>query len=431
MRPLIISLMLLLIPSLVFARQRRDTVYTRQGDKVILMYDLSSDGTESTITFNMPRIIPSEALRESCKGDNGRLKAVIFSRVGDYGRVKWRGLTPAAFTVPAGVTCSRAEDGYFILGESAPLSFNVGNFEKKVIKLPIYIAVYEKTRTYRIVAQSSKPIAVNIGKSTTGRRVSRNHSEESKDAGEIMVTTTVEGYEGANEETLRALGSVNMVQEMLDAETEYPFSESLRMEIYNLRAYKDRVKDAEVLEKINNVLLECSQKEHQLKEQAQNEARFAEAEAKSEQARQAQEEKERIKAQENEAKVQQEQQKKRTVWMIAGGVILAILGFVGNALFKHFQNIRNQRNIMEMQESIARQAQHEAGRRAQEIVRNKAHVAVNKGRNKVRNAMESRTSVGRGDSGSITKGYTKSDRSKRSGNGQASRGISDNNRKTI
>lgn len=73
--------------------------------------------------------------------------------------------------------------------------------------------------------------------------------------------------------------------------------------------------------------------------------------------------------------------------MIIGGVILAILGFIGNAVFKHFRDIRNQKSIMQMQESLARQAEHEAGRRSREIIRNKAHQVANKGRSKLRQSL--------------------------------------------
>ena len=74
--------------------------------------------------------------------------------------------------------------------------------------------------------------------------------------------------------------------------------------------------------------------------------------------------------------------------MTLGAIILAILGFVGNAVFKHFRDLRNQKNIMQMQESIARQAGQDATRRARELARNKAHQAVNRGKGKLRESVQ-------------------------------------------
>lgn len=66
--------------------------------------------------------------------------------------------------------------------------------------------------------------------------------------------------------------------------------------------------------------------------------------------------------------------------MIIGGVILAALCFIGNQVFQHFRNIRNQRSMMEMQQDIARRAENEAKRHAQNFARRKTNEVVNSAR---------------------------------------------------
>ena len=175
---------------------------------------------------------------------------------------------------------------------------------------------------------------------------------------------------------------------MIAAETELPFSQSLQMEIYNLRSLKERVNDTEVIERINEVLLDYSNKEHELKN-AQNDASLAaQAEEQAMAAQQKAEEEAKEKEAEEKARIQEEKQQKRTLWMIIGGVILGVLGFVGNAVFKHFRDVRNQKSIMQMQESIAKQAEHEAARRSIEIIRNRAHKLANSGKSKLRESIQ-------------------------------------------
>ena len=189
--------------------------------------------------------------------------------------------------------------------------------------------------------------------------------------------------EADNDDILSALASIELIKQLLARETEVPFSQTLQMEIFNLRSLKSKIKDPDVTGRINEVMLMCTDKEQELKAAGQS----AELAAKAEQQALLEQQKQEQAEAEQEAREQQEKQQKRTIWMIIGGAILAVLCFIGNGIFRHFREVRNQKNIMQMQESLARQAQHEAGRRVNEVVRNKAHQAANKGRDKVRKAV--------------------------------------------
>jgi len=382
-----ITALILLSIATASAREVKDTVWTRENDRIILSYSVLTDGDRLTVEFNdRPRIFPSSGrMTDACNGEYGRLKVVLFDRIGDFGKVKWKGLSPTAFTVPAGFDYKDTPAGFYILGETLlPLEFQMNGNARPEIKFPLYVALYEKKQTYRILSSIREPLKVaTVNKEKKGPAKSNVRTETER----IAVSSRVE-TEADNEDITGALSSIEMVKELLLRETEVPFSQALQLEIYNLRSLRNKIKEAEVVDKINEVLLDYSAKEQELKEQQARAAMAALAEEQALMAQQKQEAEAEQKAAEEKARVQEEKQQKRTLWMIIGGAILAVLGFIGNAVFKHFRDLRNQQSIMQMQESLARQAEHEAGRRTREIVRNRAHQMVNKGRGKVRETMQ-------------------------------------------
>lgn len=372
------------------AKELRDTVWTRQNDKIILTYNVSSDNSQMSIDFSRPRIIPSSSLKNACKGELDKLKVVVFDRIGDFGKTKWSGISPQAFMIPSGLSYDITSDGYYILGESQPIEFHKQNQGKVNVNLPMYIAVYDKKQQYRIVAASKTPMSISSTTTGANRSGQRDGNRSGVETERIAVTSSEE-LDSDNADITSALSSIEMVKELLSRETELPFSQTLQMEIYNLRSLKNQIKESEVVNKINDVLLQCSDKERELKVAHNQSELAAKAQEQALQLQQKQEAEAQQKAAEEKARKQEEKQQKRTLWMIIGGVILAILGFIGNAIFKHFRDVRNQKSIMEMQESLARQAEHEAGRRSREIIRNKAHQVANKGRNKLRSSMNNST----------------------------------------
>lgn len=384
MRMLVIYLLAFISPSLVSAKLVRDTVYTRQNDQIILTYDVTVNGNDVSLRIDSkPRVIPGENLRKACMGDLSLLKVVLFDRIGNFGKTKWSGMSPTAFMIPYGLSYDRSPEGFYILGESAPISFVKKNADIRDVNFPLYVAVYEKKQSYKLVGSSSQPLKVTIGEVAKGaKRTGRKGTET-----ERIVVQTSEELETENEDIAKALGSIQMIRQLVASETELPFSQTLQMEIYNLRTLKDRVKDADIIDRINEVLLSCNDKERELKIAQKEASLAAQAQEQALIAQQKAEEEARQKESEEKARIQEEKQQKRTLWMIIGGVILAISVFIGNAIFKHFRDVRNQKSIMEMQESLAKQAEHEASRRSREIVRNKAHQVANKGKSKMRESI--------------------------------------------
>lgn len=371
----------------VSAKEVRDTVWTCQNDKIILTYRVSSDNNLLAIDFSHPRIIPSASLTKACKGEYDKLKVVVFDRIGDFGKVKWAGLSPTALMVPNGLSYEMTSEGFYILGESQPIEFHKLGQNTIYVRLPLYIAVYDKKQNYRIVSSSQQPVRVSseIEANRSGERTGSRTGTET----ERIAITSYDELEAENSDIAGVLSSIEMVGELLSRETEVPFSQTLQMEIYHLRSLKQQIKEPDIAEKINEVLLLCSDKERELKE-AQNQAEIA---ARAEEHALVQQQKQEAEAQqraaEERARLREEKQQKRTLWMIIGGAILAIFGFIGNAVFKHFRDINNQKSILQMQQSLAQQAEHEAGRRSREIIRNRAHQLANRGRGKLNETINS------------------------------------------
>ena len=176
------------------------------------------------------------------------------------------------------------------------------------------------------------------------------------------------------------LEQIKTVYTLLEAQSRLPFSEMLNYEIMHLRDLDKKVKDRQLSVKIKECLTSCELKRQELEDRALAETKNAQAEME----RLAKLEQEREQARQDSIAVKKQKQaeaeKKRNIWMIIGGVILAALCFIGNQVFQHFRNIRNQRSMMEMQQDIARRAENEAKRHAQNFARRKTNEVVNSAR---------------------------------------------------
>lgn len=369
----------LLLPLALWSKVVVDTLATPQNDKIIVRYGLTDDGNE--VVFDpseAPRIIPSDRLRNMVKGNLSNLKVVIFDRMGNYTDTKWKGMTPATFMVPAALRYEESADGFFILGQSSPVVFSRESNESTAISMPVFIAIYEGKQSYKLVASVREPLEVELAEVAPRPTVAISSETQ------VVAITSEVVEEGDNADVVNALSSIDMVRQMLAVATELPLSQQLQMETYNLRSLKSRITDQEVIEKINKVLLEYADKEKELGEKQKASEQQARAEQQALAAQQKQEEMERLQEIEQRAAQQEEKQQKRTLWMVIGGAILMVLCFVGNAVFRHFKDLSNQRSMMEMQNSLARQAEQAAVRQSQAMLRNKTHKLVNVGKNKMR-----------------------------------------------
>lgn len=366
------------------AKEGCDTLTAPNYGRIIIRYNLEANDGQVTLTVSdPPRIIPSEALRQACKGDVSRLKLVVFDRVGDYGATKWAGDTPRAFMVPAGLRYTESQEGFYILGQSQAVAFSRSTPDEIRLDLPLFVALYEKKQTYKIMDGGKIPWHISVPKIVQ----KRNGEESATDSEQIAIQTRIE-LDADNADVVNALNSISLIRQLLAGENTAPLSQPLKAELDALRLLRARITDPEVLDKISRVIVECTEKERRLlKEQAATDRdEKIKQEDALEQLRK-EEEARRLADEEKERKKEEERQK-RTIWMVVGGALLAVICMIGNGIFKHFHDLNSQKSVMEMQMRLTRQAESEAKRRTREIVRNKTHQAVNKGRSEVKQRMQ-------------------------------------------
>jgi len=362
-----VLLFALLGSSSAFA-ERRDTLFSANQDRVIVSWEVVREGNRCTIRFNDVRKKLGRRNGERYKRLD-EIAVLFFDRTGNYNGVTFSNLIPEAFMVPARVGYEKSEDGYFLLdGQENPvLTFDVGGEAGTELSIPIYLARYEGKRKYRVFERCG-PLLVRLDKPTGGAGADAVPSEV-----RTVVSSVVQ--EEDNREITDMLTRISMVRTLLAEQTKLPFTDGLQYEISSLRIKKEQVANPELLDRINEVLLACETKRMEL--EAADERILQQKQEEAERA--AREEREEARIREEQQQEQQRQEaaaaKKRNFWMIVGGAVLAVLCFAGNQLMQHLRNRMNQRSMMEMQQSMVRQAESEAKRNARRVVQQKARQA--------------------------------------------------------
>lgn len=349
------------LPLILSAKEMTDTIYTDQSDVIILRYDIKYNEDNAAVVFlDSPRIIPGERLRKVCKGNIDRLKVIIFDRIGNLDNVRWDGVNPATFMVPANLTYKKSSNGYYVLGTSCMIRFDRRNSESSSVNLPIFIALSEKNQSFKIVRKGHVPLTIQIEKINIG-----NGEQQVGNTSMIPVNTFKQECE-EDIDAANALSSIAMIRQLLTISDELPFSQTLQMEIYNLRSLKNKTNNQDLIDEINDVILEYTRKEALLKEKQEDDILAAEAERQALLAQEKIEKESEQKKAEEYAIQQEEKQRKRNFGMLVVGGSIAVLLFITSTVLKHLGNIRNQRSILELQQSMARQAENKARRCAKE-----------------------------------------------------------------
>lgn len=369
------AIVLLPLCTLCSAKTVADTLMSARGDRLILSYEINQSGNQFTVKFNTPQKRLGSKNRERYK----KLTEVIpmfFDRTGGYDNVTFEGITPVAFMKPSKVDYSTSEEGYFNLQDNPSISFSLRS-EKEAVSIPIYLTHYEKKGRYNIFSYCGQlRIPLNRVAGRRGKQVETFTQ---------TITSTSE-VEADNQDITDALSTVERVMGLVAVADRLPFSENLTFEVMQLRGMRSKMTDASTLARINDALDAYDAKKQELEENAEADASAAQAKAEQEAKQAAQAEQAKADSIAAETQKQAENSQKRTIWMIVGGAILAVVCFVGNQVFQHFRNLSNQRSMQEMQDRMVKQAESEAKRRAQSYSHNKIHQAKNAAKNATRNS---------------------------------------------
>lgn len=358
----------------VQAKVRKDTIYTTDGDRIILTYEITHSTNQTTINFIGQQKRLSRKNLSKYK-DLSKVAVMFFDRTGNYDKnLSIDNMVPEAFMTPSGVQCQKSVEGFYLIPAIQRLYESECRLNFKVqtetsICIPIYLAYKPKRRKY-ILFSMSKELKIPIGK------VDAKQPKLTTQTVEQTITSTSE-IEADNTATINVLESIRTAKDLISETNRLPFSETLLDEISYLRQKKRELTDKSVLSEISDVLDRYEAKKKFLEdESAEEQMALSQAEE-----RRAREEAQSIKAQNDSIAAAQkqasEEEKKRNLWMVVGGIILAGLAFVGNQVFQDVRNKRSQMRMMNMQQSIANRAEAEAKRRARNAIRSQKNKIIN------------------------------------------------------
>lgn len=335
--------------TLTLAKDVKDTLYSTNGDRVILNYNMSRDGSQVTVKFNS--ILKKLGQRTQDKYKKlDEIAVVIFDRTGNYRDLKFDGQTPNAFMVPSNVTYTPSSDGYYLLQENPILQFTVKD-EDAQLSIPLYLAHYEGKRHYKVFGQCGtlqlKPKA-NKTRSAAGGIGDGGSGDE---VGAETITTeelTDEGLSPADEAAIR----ISSVMSMLEKAKKLPFPEELTHEASMLRELRFKVTDDDVSKQIAKTLDAYDNKKQELEAQAETAQNAAAAQA----AQKAQEAKALTDSLSAASALQAAKDKKEIMWLVGGLGGLALLIFGGKQVIQTIKNNQLQKAQRQMMEGITKMA---------------------------------------------------------------------------
>ena len=368
----------------VYAKTVKDTLVTTDGDRIILTYELSRSDDHYTLRFNNQQKKLGR-INGDKYADLSKVAVMFFDRTGGFSNnVSITNMVPEAFMVPSNVNYERSSDGFFVVQDYPTLNFTAKGSSN--ITIPIYLAYHPKKGKYTLFSKcKGMKIHLSASSSTTRQQGPSQITQQT-------VTSTTE-IEADNTAALKVMESIKLAKELLYEANKLPFSESLQDEIRFIRIQKREITNTGLLSQISDVLQMSEDKKTALEKKASAAQIVAQQESEAKAKREAEE----IQARNDSIMAAQQEQtekdKERNIWMIIGGVILAILAFIGNQVFQSFRNNRNQKNMMNIQQSIANQAEAEAKRRARNAIRSTTNRTVNQTKSEVREAVRKKTTI--------------------------------------
>ena len=441
----IISAFLFFVASSLCARENTVTLKSSAGDiKVALRYDVVTSDDECTIRFKT--ISKELEPGPSRKYDVDKVRILFFETNGSYSKDKFSykiGTKPLSFNSDEW-TYERHEEGYVWLDDKPELHLTIRVPETK-LSIPIYLAYYKRKHTYEVIADCGL-LEIPLKKS----QHQKCDAESARPKTATRTITIEEEVEGEREMTPEETAQfyIKRITKLLDQYDGDTSPEGLENDVRELRCLLIKNKDIQL--EINDLLDKFDKKKKQAEQNAEKRAAEEEKEkqvrraleylnerlgkideltekdlyALNDKANELEEKSFDINDQELRGQIKdaigqvnkkvkefEDAKKRRKVWTIIGGALLAVFMFIGNQALQHFRNLRNQKGIAEMQDRMVRRAENEARRRTQNTVRSKVNrvknKAIDKGRETVRKGVKSSVgTIGNKNKGNGNQKYT-------------------------
>ena len=412
-----------------FAKVQETTLSSGSGDKITIRYQVSENNGQVSIVFTSPSKNLSWEHQE--RYDLQKVKIVCFDKNGGHSDDQFVSeiATEALMINSDKMSYQWSEDGVVWIEDQSSLNLTL-LVPEATLSIPVYLAYYEKPHRYSIFARcGTLVIPLEKGKQSSGTVTNAGPTTKTR-----TITTTEEVEQGADlSDKEIALMLVDRIRELLGQSSASELPDGLGTYEDQLRKLELTITDKDAKAKIASVLKQIEDKkkevdnyirEHQEDEEDDNNQKAVTAQAKQNLSyvndrldnidKLTENDVAELKAKGNELRQQsyavsdtelandmrsaadrcdeevkkvEDSKKRRNIWMIVGGILLAIAMFFGNQTFQHFRNLKSQRGLEAMQDKIARRAENEAKRRAQSVVRNKVSRMKGQVRQKTRDTI--------------------------------------------
>ena len=388
-----LAVLLLLISLCASAREVTDTLYSTTNDRVIVTYSITQKGNKVDLQFQSVRKRLSDRHQSSYYKEIDKIQTFFFDRIGISKEMQFTGETPSAIVFPAKAKYKKSNYGYYIVEQKPVLSFELESEKATSFTVPIYLAHYEGKQQYKIFS-SCGDLVIQLA---TG-------SHQSKDSGQSKGKTTNQQKNGEDDEeddgtaelNDEALSLIGSIMSSLPRQDTLPMESTLERKVDNLVDLQSKIKDKHIARQIEETLTAYNDRKKELGKKIEGRAKqiaednaFTNCNTKEEFERYARQypngrhvdkAKEKIQEFDDKAKEEEKSKKKRTIWMIIGGALLAILLFVGNQALQSFRNMRTQRSIMQMQKEATSRAESKARSKVQGEISKQTKKVIGKAR---------------------------------------------------
>lgn len=390
-----ITALLFLFNFCASAKEVTDTLHSDNNDRIIVTYSVARKGNKVDLEFKSVTKQLGGYHRDKYKNEANKVLTLFFD-----GLVVRKDIrisvekTPSLICLPANASYKKSSDSYFVLEERPSLSFEVESSESASITIPLYLAYYEGKQRYKVLC-SCGDLEVRIPPTSTSSSIAqpaiKKSSQQSSDE-------FVEIEEGIDENDNEALNLISLINKELPRQDAYPMETTLVKKIDRLNELQPKIKKEEIVKDISKTLEDYNNKERELRNAKEESDRqkaddddFTNCTTKEDFQRyvnkhpggsHVEEANAEINNINNEEQKVKDKEKKRTIWMIIGGALLAILLFVGNQVMQSFRNIRTQRSMMQMQQDAAKRAQNMARGKVQNEIRKQTNKVTGQVRKK-------------------------------------------------
>lgn len=407
----LLTVLLFLISFHVTAKVVTDTLYSAENDCVIVTYRITQKDNVVDVQFRSVRILLGDFHHDKYEKEIDKVHTLFFDCIGCSKDMKFTGETPSLVCLPVNASYKRSNDGFFIIEQRPTLSFELGASGSDSLTIPIYLAHYERKGRYKILC-SCGDLKVRISHTSTS---SSNAQPAIKKPSLQSSDEFVEIGEGIDENDTEALNLIRLIKVELPRQDAYPMESTLVKKIDRLNELQAKIKKEEIVKDISKTLEDCNNKERELRyakeesdRQKADDDDFTNCTTKEDFQRYLNKHPEGSHVDEANAKINninnddkkiKDKERKRNIWMIIGGALLAILLFVGNQVMQSFRNIRTQRSMMQMQQDAAKRAQNMARGKVQNEIRKQTNKVTGQVRKKSQTIIRDTTKKAKNNKG--------------------------------